>query len=305
MEVPPGNGPVVVQRRVETFTDEVIHDGQVVSSATTVVLEEVQEVFVSAGNARPLSPIGAILMDRARSLLGVLVASLFVLTFILQPFRIPSESMERTLLVGDFLLVNKSVFGPAGHWGWLLPYRQPRQGDIVVFRFPLDGEDHVVKRVIGVGGDRIHLRNGVVYRNSEALVEPYTQQPATLWPHSDGVDPYRDNFPNASFNDPGVDAHWWAQLQRISIQGDVVVPSGDYFVMGDNRKDSRDSRYWGFVPRENVVGMPILVYFSVREPSRNDRYPVPAPVQDDRLGNSAVGRLFGFARWDRILRVVR
>jgi signal peptidase I len=296
MGVPPDDGPLVVKRHTESYVRRKIQDD---------IEDGIEEVRLPSGGARRHLPIGAILLSRARSLLSVLVVSLFLLTFILQPFRIPSESMERTLLVGDFLLVNKAVYGPAGHWGWLLPYHQPEHGDIAVFRFPLDGEDHVVKRVIGVGGDRIHLQYGVVYRNEEQLVEPYTRQPAALWSRSGSGDAYRDNFPNARFNDPGVDVHWWTQLQRVSVQGNVVVPPDDYFVMGDNRNDSRDSRYWGFVPGENIVGMPMLIYFSVREPSRSDRYQEPPPVQDDRLGNSAVVSLLRFARWDRILRVVR
>jgi signal peptidase I len=270
----------------------------VLASSTVVVIEEVHR----PDSRKPgPSPITVIVLDRARALLALLVASLFILTFILQPFRISSESMERTLLVGDFVLVNKVVFAPAGVWRWLLPYRSPRHGDILVFRFPLDGDDHVVKRIIGAGGDAIHLKNGVVYRNGQTLSERYTRQLVTWSPGR--IDSYRDNFPNAIYLDPGVDARWWAELQHDRVSEDVIVPTGEYFVLGDNRNYSRDSRYWGFVPKQNIVGTPLLIYFSLREPSRTDTY-LPPTAQDDRLGDSATGAILRFARWGRILRVV-
>ncbi len=272
---------------------------------TSVLIEEVQYEMRTARPQRPghHPTLSIIVLDRARSLMAVMIFATFILTFIVQPFRIPSESMERTLLVGDFLLVNKIIYSPPGHWGWLLPYREPQRGDIVVFHFPLDPDDHVVKRLIGDNGDRLHMLDGVVYRNGIPLFEPYTRQPTRS--SNDGRDAFRDNFPAARFTDPGVDAHWWAELHHDLSQGDLVVPKERYFVLGDHRDDSRDSRYWGFVPRANVVGMPLLIYFSVREPSRSDRSPIPPSMQDDRLGNSAVGRILGFARWERTLRVVQ
>lgn len=248
------------------------------------------------------------LLESGRSLAFLLVIAIFVIAFIVQPFRIPSASMERTLRVGDFLLVNKAAFGPAGHFGWLLPYRQVQPGDIVVFFFPLNPSEHVVKRVIGVPGDRIHLKDGVVYRNGQALKEPYViREPA--WPDS-----FRDNFPAATYTDPGVDVHWWEQMRRDESGGELVVPAGKYFVLGDNRNDSRDSRYWGFVPRGNIVGRPFIIYFSLREPSTD----MPEPPQGGAVGRQVTGpqddklqsegpldRIVDFARWTRILRVVR
>jgi signal peptidase I len=285
---------------------QVSEEHEIVEVVTTSVLvEEVRHDVraVPANHSGHHVTVSAIVLDRVRSLMAVMVLATFVLTFVVQPFRIPSESMERTLLVGDFLLVNKVIYSPRGHWGWLLPYREPQRGDIVVFHFPLDPDDHVVKRLIGDNGDRLHLRDGVVYRNGTPLDEPYTRQ--ATWPVDAGRDAFRDNFPASRFTDPGVDAHWWTELQHEISQGDLVVPPERYFVLGDNRDDSRDSRYWGFVPRVNVVGMPMLIYFSVREPSRSDRSRMPASMQDDRLGNSAVGRMLSFARWERTLRVVQ
>ena len=243
------------------------------------------------------------LLESARSLGFLLVIAIFVITFIVQPFRIPSASMERTLLVGDFLLVNKAAYGPAGHFGWLLPYHKVQPGDIAVFYFPLDPSEHVVKRVIGVPGDRIHLKDGVVYRNGQALKEPYVVR-APAWPDS-----FRDDFPTNIYTDPGVDVHWWEQMRQDERGNDLVVPAGEYFVLGDNRNDSRDSRYWGFVPGGNIVGRPFIIYFSLRKPSGElpelPQHAVVTP-QDDRLEHEGpLDRIVDFARWTRILRVVR
>jgi signal peptidase I len=279
-------------------------DAESVEVRSLTIVEEEIVVEVRRQAPPPLhSGVSWLLLDRARSMMSLLVVAVFALTFLAQPFRIPSESMERTLLVGDFLLVNKAIYGPAGVWGWLLPYREPLRGDIVVFRFPLDPEDHVVKRVIGVTGDRLHLRDGVVYRDGTPLQEPYTiERPDVYRP---GYDAFRDDFPVARFTDPGVDAHWWMVVQRTERNNEIVVPAGSYFVMGDNRDHSRDSRYWGYVPREDIVGMPMLIYFSVREPSRTDPPRAVEAGGNDRLGKSEGSGFLDFARWERTLRVVR
>jgi len=240
----------------------------------------------------PYGPLQAL-----TSTLRLLVGVVFVITFIVQPFRIPSASMERTLLVGDFLLANKELFAPPTHWAaWLLPYRHPQDGDIIVFYFPEDPPQHLIKRIIGQPGDRIHLHDGHVYRNGKLLKEPYALY-LPAYP-----DRFRDDFPTSVYNYPGADYRWWLGMQQDIHQGNLWVPPGEYFVMGDDRNDSRDSRYWGFVPRPNIVGRPILIYFSIREPSG-----VPAPaLPDDKLGQKSGfwSRLFNFARWDRIFRPV-
>ena len=234
------------------------------------------------------------LLDVVRSSLMVIVAALFIIAFLVQPFRIPSESMERTLLVGDFLLVDKVAFAPAGIWRWLLPYRKVARRDIVVFHFPLNSDEHVVKRVIGLPRDEVALQNGVAVVNNTPGAEPYD-----VFERADG-DEYRDQFPRYTTNDPDVDPHWREQMHSLVENAHLRVPAGTYFVLGDNRNHSRDSRYWGFVPRANIEGTPLLIYFSVREPSATDTAPLPG----DRLGNSVEDRLIDFARWDRILRVV-
>ncbi len=235
--------------------------------------------------------------DTLRSLLSMVVVALFILTFLVQPFRIPSESMERTLLVGDFLLVNKILYAPPGIFRRILPYREPRSGDVVVFRFPLDPSDYVVKRILAVPGDRVRLTAGIVYRNGAPLREPYAVYEAAY------RDLFRDNFPSGAYTDPGVDLRWWNSLRARTRAGELIVPPGSYFVMGDNRNHSRDSRYWGFVPRAAILGRPFIVYFSLREPSATD-----APVlPDDTLGHERDpwNSLVDFARWDRIFRIVR
>lgn len=236
-------------------------------------------------------------LETFRSLIFVMVVALFVLTFIAQPFRIPSESMERTLLVGDFLLVNKTAFGPAGEWGWLLPYHRVRRGNIVVFRFPLDPSEYVVKRVIGVPGDRVRLQSGLVYINGQRQAEPYATFEGSY------PDVFRDDFPLSSAISPGVDTRWWMEMRTGVRNGELLVPPGSYFVLGDNRNFSRDSRYWGFVPQDSIVGRPFLIYFSLREPSTTDGAMLP----DDRLGHekSALDAILAFARWSRMFRVVR
>ena len=191
------------------------------------------------------------------SLARLTVLALFVITFLLQPSQIPSSSMEPTLLVGDYLLVNKQVFAPAGRWHWLLPYRDPRLDDIIVFHYPVDTRELLVKRVVAGPGDRIHLHNGQVIRNDARVVEPFTK-------YTPGErSAYRDEFPTLERADPSVEALWWMELRQSMRAGQLPVPAGRYFAMGDNRNNSQDSRFWGFVPRSSVVGEPLLVYLSV------------------------------------------
>ncbi|HEY4051100.1 MAG TPA: signal peptidase I [Acidobacteriaceae bacterium] len=236
-------------------------------------------------------------LDTIRSLLSITVIALFILTFIAQPFRIPSESMERTLLVGDFLLVNKSAYGPPGFWAGLLPYQPVSRGDIIVFHFPLDPSDHVVKRVVGLPGDRIRLENGIVRINGQKQNEPFAIFEGSY------QDSFRDQFPSALYTDLGVDTRWWMQMRSTVKNGELIVPQDSYFVLGDNRNYSRDSRYWGFVRKENIVGRPLIIYFSLHEPSTTDAAMLP----DDRLGHekSPLDTVVAFARWGRMFRVVR
>jgi signal peptidase I len=182
---------------------------------------------------------------------------LFGTTTLVQAFVIPTGSMEDTLLVGDHLLVDKLAYAPAGKVSkYLLPYSPPRHGDIIVFRYPIDISQTFVKRAIGVPGDHIKIIDQQVYRNGVKLNEPY------VYHKSPYPDSYRDNFPGSEPNvtmlyEPARD-----MLQNHVVNGEVVVPEGHYFAMGDNRDNSSDSRYWGFVPRENIMGKPWFIYWS-------------------------------------------
>jgi signal peptidase I len=233
------------------------------------------------------------------SLLQTVVVALFVLTFVLQPLLIPSESMEHTLLVGDFLLFNRQVYAPQGRLSaCLMPYRPVQRGDIVVFHHtqpPL-----MIKRVVGIPGDRLRITDGRVFVNEVALSEPYAAfEPAPR-------NPSRDNFPAKIYTDPEVDIDWWRQMQSLTQNGELVIPAGEYFVLGDNRNHSKDSRFWGFVPRSAIIARPLVIYFSLARPSTTDPELDQQQASDDRLGHEAelAEKISGFARWHRIFRVV-
>jgi signal peptidase I len=185
---------------------------------------------------------------------------LFLTTTLVQAFVIPTPSMEDTLLIGDHLLVDKLAYAPAGPVSkYVLPYRPVKRGDIIVFRFPVDIKQTFVKRCMGVPGDRIRILNKQVYLNGVKLDEPYKVH------KDDYFDSYRDNFPgepNVSVENGAID-----MLTHHVVNGEVVVPPNYYFAMGDNRDRSLDSRYWGFVPRENIIGKPLIVYWSYDAPT--------------------------------------
>ena len=235
------------------------------------------------------------------SLAAVLVTGLFIITFIVQAFEIPSSSMENTLLIGDHVFVNREQFAPRSRWiGPLLPYRQIRHGDIVVFLSPAEPGLYVVKRIMGVPGDRIHLRDGAVYRNGEKLDEPYVIHPSG----GGGYNPYRDNFPAVAPSDFNNVTPEWEMTMKQHLEGDdLVVPENHYFAMGDNRDVSYDSRYWGFIPQENVIGRPMFIYWSFETPP--NEYLETGFGQ--RLGN-IVHKIIHFldeTRWRRTFRFVR
>ena len=190
----------------------------------------------------------------------------FTATTLVQAYVIPTGSMESTLLVGDHVLVDKLAYAEPGAIGNtfgrpLLPYREVRRGDLIVFRYPVDGQTPYVKRVIGLPGDRLHLEDRQVVRNGRRLTEPYTQRLAAP------PDAYRDNFPQAPPD--GLPRQGLDMLAQHAVNGEIVVPPAAFFAMGDNRENSYDSRYWGFVPRENLIGKPLLVYWSYAAPSED------------------------------------
>jgi signal peptidase I len=217
-------------------------------------------------------------LTAVQALLLVVVVATFVITFIVQPFRIPSESMDPTLRVGDFLLMNKQAFAPHGRLDFLLPRTPVRRGDVAVFHYPVHPEVDFIKRVVGLPGDRLHLRDGRLFVNGKAVDEPYAFYAASA------PDSFRDNFPALHSIDSNVDPAWWMMMRQDVRDGDLYIPPGRYFAMGDNRNDSEDSRYWGFVPESALVGKPMVVYFSV----------APGPAK--ATWGQKLGRLFRSAR---------
>jgi signal peptidase I len=240
-------------------------------------------------------------LPAVQSLLHLIVIAIFIITFCAQPFRIPSESMESTLLVGDFLLVNKQAGSPNPETTGLLPSADIHRGDIVVFHDPVDATLHLVKRVIGLPGDHLRLHSGRVFINGHALSEPY----AIYRPSP--PDNFRDNFPRLQSADPEIDSHWWIRMRSLIDNGELIIPTGNYFVMGDNRNDSEDSRYWGFVPREAIVGKPMFIYFSLQQHDADDASTLTQEALADQRRQHAgkIDSLVDFARWSRTFQVVR
>ncbi len=225
----------------------------------------------------------------------VVVFTIFVVTFIVQAFQIPSGSMENTLLIGDFLLVDKLHFaGTGGLQRRVLPYRGIQRGDIIVFYYPVDPSQYLVKRVIGLPGDHVRLQDKVVYVNGTPLQESYAIHTGRDY------DGYRDNFPQQTDRTGNVDRHWRSETQLHVEHGELVVPAESYFVLGDNREQSADSRYWGFVPRRNIVGRPLVIYLSVKGATEEGR-------SNDKLFHSGqmLSHLLELARWDRTFHLIR
>lgn len=254
----------------------------------------------SKTNVSPEQPSRETPTEFLGSSAGILVICLFIITFVAQTFAIPSGSMEKTLLVGDHLIVNRIGFAPRSSWITpLLPYRDIQRGDVVVFFSPQTPGLHIVKRIIGIPGDRIHLRNGVVYRNGARLSEPYILNDRDF-----PSDAYRDNFPAIPPSD--LDPLWevWRAKLRTYIQGDdIVVPPDSYFGMGDHRGISLDSRYWGFIPRQNIVGRPLLIYWSF---DTTEAEYMATSLEDRVLFlTREVIHFFDETRWDRTLDPVR
>lgn len=219
---------------------------------------------------------------------------LFGTTTLVQAFVIPTGSMEDSLLIGDHLLVDKLTYAPPGPVSkYFLPYQDVRRGDIIVFRYPIDIRQTFVKRVIGTPGDRIKLVQKKVFLNGKELTEPYKYHKTEYF------DSYRDNFPS----EPNVRLYEPANtmLAENVKDGEVVVPPGHYFAMGDNRDSSLDSRYWGFVPRENIIGKPLVIYWSYDAPTERL---ASANIDLDHI-KDLVLNFFTKTRWKRTFMLIR
>jgi signal peptidase I len=244
---------------------------------------------------KPRKPRAAI-----RALVWGLFAVLVFMALTLQAFEIPSTSMEDTLLVGDHIFVNRTQSSPATRWlGRLLPYSEIRRGDVVVFLSPEEPGLYVAKRIIGIPGDKLHLRGGVLYRNGVKQDEPYVRHKFT------DANPYRDNFPALPPSEMfGVRNEQWANSIPRYLEGeDLVVPPNSYFGMGDNRDVSYDSRYYGFFPRENVIGRPLFIYWSFATPP--NQYGKHSASERLSFLAHAMIHLFDETRWSRTFKVVR
>jgi signal peptidase I len=242
--------------------------------------------------------------DTFESLVVTVILAIFGTTFVLQAFKIPTGSMEDTLLIGDHLLVNKFAFAyPTGILGRVLPYRDVRRGDVVVFKFPPSEDqsqagEHFVKRVVGVPGDRVRIFHRQVYVNGQVLPEPFVHHT-----YVDQLRPGDDFPPDPSDYLRGITTRWSDEMADHVQNGELVVPPGNYFVMGDNREQSWDSRFWGFVPRELISGRPLLIYWSYEtareEYARNTLW--------DKISQTAdlVIHFFTKTRWRRTFGLVR
>jgi signal peptidase I len=200
------------------------------------------------------------------------IIALFATTFAVQAFKIPTGSMESNLLIGDHLLVNKFVYGlHSGFLSKLLPYKEPKCGDVIVFKYPNTPEVAYVKRLIGMPGDKVEMKKRTIYINDQALKETYTQ-----------------------YIDPG-------SVQDVF--GPVYVPKGEYFAMGDNRDNSADSRVWGFVPRDYILGKGLVIYWSFETP--RDEYLQTNATDRIKQFTDVFLNFFTKTRWRRTFQIIR
>jgi signal peptidase I len=241
------------------------------------------------------------LSEYLESLLVTVILALFGTTFVLQAFKIPSASMEGTLLIGDHVLVNKFIFGGTGAWyEKLLPYRPLQRGDIIVFKYPYGDHPHYVKRVIGLPGDHLKLVDGDIYINGKRLNEPYVVHDPTAF-----TDPFNYSFPplKGQMMSPNAILEWRPEIRKY-VQGDeIVVPPGKYFALGDNRDRSQDSRYWGFVDHDAIMGRPFLIYWSVE--AKSSDYSGESTFWSRLVGVfDTLAHLPTRTRWSRMLHTV-
>jgi signal peptidase I len=239
--------------------------------------------------------------ETLRSLLVVLVAVFCIRTFVAEATVIPTGSMENTILIGDHVFLNKLLYGPEIPFtSWRLPaLRQIHRGDIVAFRYPRNPSVMYVKRVIALGGDVVRIVNKKVYVNGQLLDEPYAQFESLNVPPQ----ALRDNFPPSLPELSTLPAYWgldpgWAREMPSYLKPDGLhVPEGCFFAMGDNRDNSQDSRFWGFVPVPNVVGEPLFVYWSYDAPTGD--WTADSLTERLRFDGSIVKNFFHRTRWSR------
>jgi len=245
-------------------------------------------------------------LESVSSICTVLAVGLFLMTFVFQNYVIPSGSMEKTLLVGDHVFVDRITLAPPAKWAPFVHYRDVQRGDIIVFMKPNPETPDLVlvKRAIGIPGDRIHLEHGVVYLNGKPQNEPYAQLPRNSADPDEMYQEARDDFPR--YGVPAGSTESWAQDEPSHLDGqDIVVPQGKVFAMGDNREHSLDGRFWGFVPRENIMGRPLFNYWSF-ESTADEMAPENATI-GTRVGSffSTALHFFDKTRWKRTLHLIK
>jgi signal peptidase I len=225
----------------------------------------------------------------------VAIIALFVTAFVIQLFKIPSGSMKSTLLVGDHLVVNKFVYGmKSGLLGKLLPYREPKRGDVIVFKYPNDPDMAYVKRLIGLPGDTVEMIGRTVFINGEKLNENYNVKDDEDGNIIDNVvnDPQK-KYTLQYFNPKSDNLHW----------GPYEVPEGHYFAMGDNRDNSLDSRYWNFIPRDYMLGKPLVIYWSFE--TARDEYLRTSPGEGIQQFTNVILNFFTKTEWKRTFKIIR
>jgi signal peptidase I len=225
------------------------------------------------------------LREYFESIVIAVILALFIRTFIVQAFKIPTGSMEENLLIGDHLLVNKFVFGPTASRleRALLPFGTVHRDDVIVFKYPEEPDRDFIKRVIGLPGEMVEVREKKVYINGHPLQEPY-----------------------AHYLQPAAAPSEFREVTSFDVRdryGPVTVPPNQYFVMGDNRDNSQDSRYWGFLPREYIKGKALIIYWSY-EAGREDYQDEGAGATLKGLGSVFV-HFFTRTRWDRMFHQIR
>jgi signal peptidase I len=234
--------------------------------------------------AAPVSYRKSTVREYFESIVIAVILALFIRTFVVQAFKIPTGSMENNLLIGDHLLVNKFIFAPAlgSFERAMLPEREIRRGDVIVFKYPNDRERDFIKRVIGLPGETLEVRNKRVYINGKALYEPYVHY----------LEPPRS--PSA-----------YAEVTSYDLReryGPITIPARKYFMMGDNRDNSEDSRYWGLLSKDDVKGQAVLIYWSYRSTTEDyEQTGIGATAKD--LFTVAT-QFFTRTRWNRMFRVV-
>lgn len=245
----------------------------------------------SRSSEAPAQPARGVVSEWAVTIL----LYLFVCTTLVQAFVIPTGSMEESLLIGDHVLVDKLAYAPPGAISrFLLPYQDVERGDIVVFRYPVDLDQIFVKRIVGVPGDRLRIVDKRLWINGSPVTEPYASF------KTNSIETYRDNFPStarpAHVFEPAL-----RMLREHVTAGELHVPDGSYFALGDNRDHSLDSRYWGFVPRDHIVGKPLLIWWSYDAPT--ERLVSPGASME-HLKDLAT-HFFSKTHWGRTFQLIR